>query len=122
MKLNEKIRIFRQIKGYSQESIANILKISHTAYAKIERGETKLNFEKLEKITDALGVSTEDINNFSPEIVFNNTQGSLNCGYNNYYNETINNEKKLYEETINNLKEEIKHLKSIIDKLIYKDK
>lgn len=38
MKIGEKIRIFRQQKGYSQENLAQMLDISLNAYSKIEAG------------------------------------------------------------------------------------
>lgn len=42
MTIGDKIRNMRTIKGYSQENMAEMLGISVTAYAKIERGETDI--------------------------------------------------------------------------------
>lgn len=57
------IRLIRQSKGYTQEYVANQLGWSHTAYAKVERGETKLTEPKRKAIAKVLGVSTLDLQN-----------------------------------------------------------
>lgn len=58
MNINEKIRLFREDNQLSQEDMAEKLKMSTKGYAKIERGETRVNFERLEQI---LGVLNTDI-------------------------------------------------------------
>ncbi len=50
MEINEKIRTVRESKEWSQEEMANKLSMSLSGYAKIERGDTRLNLPKLEKI------------------------------------------------------------------------
>lgn len=50
MKVNEKIRMVRETKNWSQEDMAEKLAMSTNGYAKIERGETGLNLPKLERI------------------------------------------------------------------------
>jgi transcriptional regulator with XRE-family HTH domain len=45
--LGKKIRLLRQEKGLSQENISDELKISVTAFSKIERGATNLPFTRL---------------------------------------------------------------------------
>ena len=59
--LGIKIRSYRSLKGYSQENMAELLDISPTAYAKIERGETDVNFSRIEQIANALQVSTSEL-------------------------------------------------------------
>lgn len=58
MNINEKIRLFREDNQLSQEDMATKLNMSTKGYAKIERGETRVNFERLEQI---LGVLNTDI-------------------------------------------------------------
>lgn len=58
MNINEKIRLFREDNQLSQEDMAEKLNMSTKGYAKIERGETRVNFERLEQI---LGVLNADI-------------------------------------------------------------
>lgn len=50
MKVNEKIRMVRETKNWSQEDMAEKLSMSTNGYAKIERGEARLNVPKLEQI------------------------------------------------------------------------
>jgi transcriptional regulator with XRE-family HTH domain len=54
------IRVTRVSKGLNQESIANELGISITAYSKIERGKTNPSILRLDQIAKCLGVSIFD--------------------------------------------------------------
>lgn len=55
MKANEKIRFFREQQNLTQEQMANQLGLSTNGYANLERGETRLNVERLEQIANVLG-------------------------------------------------------------------
>lgn len=48
MSVHEKIRLVRQLKGWSQEDVANKLGMSPNGYGSIERGETDVNLSRLE--------------------------------------------------------------------------
>lgn len=61
MKINEKIRLLRESREWSQEDMANKLNMSTKGYAKIERGETRSNLPRLEQISEALGVDFLDL-------------------------------------------------------------
>lgn len=50
MEVNEKIRLLREMNNWSQEDMAHKLSMSTNGYAKIERGETRLNLPKMEQI------------------------------------------------------------------------
>lgn len=50
MQLHEKIKFMRQRMGWSQEEVAGRLSMSASAYGSIERGETDVNFSRLEQI------------------------------------------------------------------------
>lgn len=52
MKVHEKIRELREQKNWSQEEMALQLNMSSGGYAKIERGETRLNLPRLEQIAE----------------------------------------------------------------------
>jgi transcriptional regulator with XRE-family HTH domain len=45
-----RIRVFRLLRGFTQENIADQLDISASAYAKIERGESDINISRIEEI------------------------------------------------------------------------
>jgi len=46
MKIGEKIRQARLLKGYSQENMAELLQISTTAFGDIERSKTELTINR----------------------------------------------------------------------------
>lgn len=73
MKIGEKIRKIREIKGISQDAVATHLDISPQAYGKMERGETKLDHVRIEEIAKYLQMNVEDIINFDAKNIFNNT-------------------------------------------------
>jgi transcriptional regulator with XRE-family HTH domain len=46
----DNIRLVRQAKGYSQENVAELLGMSPSGYAKIERGESDIAVSRIEEI------------------------------------------------------------------------
>lgn len=56
MKTNEKIRVLREERNWSQEEMANKLQMSTNGYAKLERGESRLYIPKLEQIADVFDI------------------------------------------------------------------
>lgn len=66
-----KIRILREIKGYTQENIAAELGLSTKAYQKIEVGETQLTITRLNQISEILEISSLEILNFDEKAIFN---------------------------------------------------
>lgn len=50
MAMNEKLKELRQTRGLSQEKMAEELEMSRNSYARLERGETKLDYETLQQI------------------------------------------------------------------------
>ena len=81
MTLMDKIRAFRTIKNLSQENVAQMIGISSTAYAKLERGETEMTYTRLEQVSKALGVKLSDLVNFGENGFFymNNSSNSGNA-------------------------------------------
>lgn len=62
-KINEKIRILREERFLSQEQMAEKMQLSPNSYGKLERGETKLTFEKLEKIANIFDLDIVELIN-----------------------------------------------------------
>ncbi len=56
MKIGYKIRMLRELLGYSQDYMSIELKISQTTYSRIENDCTKIDLNKLICITNILGV------------------------------------------------------------------
>ena len=61
MNIVENIKTIRRRKGISHEAMAVNLGISQTAYTKIEREETKLTVDRLQRIADILDVKLGDL-------------------------------------------------------------
>jgi transcriptional regulator with XRE-family HTH domain len=51
------VRKLRTSQGISQESIAQAIGMSQTAYCNLENGKTKLNIDDLERIAFELGIT-----------------------------------------------------------------
>lgn len=59
--IGKKIRIVRQLKGYSQEYMAMRLGISQNAYSKLERGRIKLKNARVILISEILEIPTYNL-------------------------------------------------------------
>jgi transcriptional regulator with XRE-family HTH domain len=110
-----KIKQIRELKNVSQEFVANKLGLSIRAYSKIETGETQLTINRLNEISEALGVDPIEVLGFDERQVFNNCKQEGN--YNTIGTTHLNFPEKLmqqYEKTIAVLEDEIKLLKGLL--------
>ncbi|MDD3686987.1 MAG: helix-turn-helix transcriptional regulator [Bacteroidales bacterium] len=57
----ENIRTIREIKGFSQEAMAEKMNITQPKYARFERGATKTDLEMIYKTALVLGVEVIDL-------------------------------------------------------------
>lgn len=109
-----KIRQIRELKGFSQEYIADKLGISQRAYSKIENNQTKIDWERITKIAEIFGVDPIDMVSFDDNLIFNN------CNQSGKFETFINNmpERLIeqYEKRINDLNEEIQFLRRQLEK------
>lgn len=62
--VGERIKKVRENKGYSQEYLAEELKISQSSYSDLENNKTKLDIKRLQKIATILET---DIFKFTPK-------------------------------------------------------
>lgn len=118
--LGNKIKKVREIKGFKQEYMAELLGISQPSYSKIETDEASVSQDRLEQIAKALEVSVADILAFDERIFFNQTDNKSSAiGYNNTVNQygLTDNERKLYEDKIRLLEELLEIKKQEIEKL-----
>lgn len=72
-KVGDRIRKIRVSKDYSQENMADELKITTSAYSKIERGMTDANASRLIQIAKVLDVNVADF--FSDPSAFKEDTG-----------------------------------------------
>lgn len=61
MEIHNKIRSIRKTQQWSQEEMAEKLGMAASSYAKIERGATKLNLDKLQKIAEVFNMDTTEL-------------------------------------------------------------
>lgn len=61
MKVNEKIRMMRELNDWTQEDMADKLHMSLNSYAKMERGESKIYLEKLEQVAEVFEIDLLDL-------------------------------------------------------------
>ena len=60
-KLGRRIRAFRKLKGYTQESFARALSVSISVLGEIERGNRPLNEDLKEMILTTLQITEEEL-------------------------------------------------------------
>ncbi len=97
MKIGEKIRGIRIMKGLSQENVAVMLDMSKLAYGDIERGKKDVAYSRLEQIAEKLEVSVQDILSYGDRVAnffdqCTNTSvnnGKQQSGVNNYDNREL---------------------------------
>lgn len=115
-----KIRMIRELRGFSQENIAAKLGITQTTYSRIESNQTKMDTDMLEKLAKELGVTPIDILSHEPAVInFASNQGQQgnNNTIENFYSFQI----ELFEKIIDSKDQEIAKLQEVIASLI-KDK
>jgi transcriptional regulator with XRE-family HTH domain len=61
MNISERIKIFRERKGFTQQQIADKLGIERPNYSRLEKRGDKLTIEQLKDITNALGVTLKEL-------------------------------------------------------------
>ena len=85
MIIGEKIRLARLFREYSQENMAEMLKVSTTAYRNMEKN-SKLSDLRFKQISDVLQMSEDDIKAIGEKGFFNSFNGNSN---NNIVNSSI---------------------------------
>ncbi|NBA84770.1 helix-turn-helix domain-containing protein [Emticicia sp. CRIBPO] len=116
MLVGDKLKKIRELKNFTQEYMATKLEMSQSGYGKIERDETEISYQKLEKIAEVFGIKVEDIINFNEKLVFNVMHNQTGNGY--VVNQGISDkEKELYDQIIKQQKEEIIYLRGLIEKI-----
>lgn len=120
MKIGKNIRKVRELNDLNQESVARMLGMSTVAYGRLERDETDITLNKVEKIAKALNTDIATLLNFDSKYVINmqNNNGSI---YTSVNNGTVNTLNESLLNTVAKLNEDIVRLNDIIIKLNNKD-
>ncbi|SUO93612.1 helix-turn-helix domain-containing protein [Suttonella ornithocola] len=61
MEVTDKVKMMRELRNWSQEEMANRLGMSVNGYAKLERGETQMNFNRFGQIAKIFGITIEEL-------------------------------------------------------------
>ena len=113
----DKIRMIRELRGFSQEDVADALGIKQNSYSKIETNQTKLTAEMLQKIAIHFGVSPVDIISQQPAIVnFQANQGTQQAF--GYIETFISSQKEVVEASLFSMDKEINRLTKQIEDLM----
>lgn len=103
----KRIKNYRLQMGYSQEKIAEKLNISQSAYAKLEKGVTRLDLERLYQICSILDIDL-------PELLRLDLSGELTSAMNLSGIMGNHTDPKPEALTIRHLKEEIRFLRQML--------
>jgi transcriptional regulator with XRE-family HTH domain len=114
IRIGTKLHVVREERKLTQEEMADLLGLTTSTYARIERNETSVEFEKLPDFADALQVPIQDLLPETISITNNNHNpgpgGGVIFGNQNFYFGETESMKSFIKE-ITALKEEIERLK-----------
>lgn len=124
--IGHKIQKLRELKNYTQEYMAEQLKMSQANYSRLENNSIEMSLDKLQVIAKVLEISLEDLISLDEKVVFNISNNHRNGIKEFNMNNPLNSqEKKMYDELIKRLQSENEHLREvnehqrgIIDKLL----
>ncbi len=86
MKFNEKLKMIRKEKGFTQKNIYTILKVSPNCYASWEQGRTQPDIENIRKLCVIFEVSADYLLNLEDESgrkIYINNSFNNNNNFNN---------------------------------------
>lgn len=110
-----KIRMFRELKNYTQSYVTDQLNVSQNTYSKIESGVIRLTLERLGAISEILEAPIEEFLRSDSQILnFENNSIEKFCAHVENLHEV---NRELIENTIEILREQIENLKSENQKL-----
>ncbi|RDF10187.1 XRE family transcriptional regulator [Haemophilus paraphrohaemolyticus] len=86
MGMHDKIRMMREFRQLSQEDMAEKMNMSPSGYAKIERGETRLQYDKLVQIAQIFNMNLSELVDENRGIIFLLNENGNNTSTNYYGN------------------------------------
>lgn len=115
MTIGQKLERVRRSKGIGQQELAQSIFMTQQAYSRIENDQTKVTHDQLKKITEALGISIEELEKWDGTFVFNNFGNPASQIQFSQSNDKL---EQLYEKVISQKDAEITYLKSVIDRML----
>ncbi len=76
MNISKNIRKIRELKGFSQQYVANVLGMSQRHLSRLENDETPIKLSTLNRICRILDVSFETLLSFDERVLFQPDKGS----------------------------------------------
>lgn len=116
---NQKIKMLREMRNYTQEHMADVLNISQRSYSSIENGQTQLSVDRLFQIAEALQVNIGDIVGSENQYVYHNNfnnHAPQNKGSLVFNQDNFEEQRQLYERMLKSKDEEISFLKEMLKK------
>ncbi len=110
VRLADQIRFIRELKGFSQESVANYLGISQQAYQKMESGRGRINSERLKKIAFFLSVESNELQHIN--------RSELLIGY--IHKNLKDSSGNAMKNEIRSIQEDLKHLNAMTQLILSK--
>ena len=126
-RIGHQLRFFRDEKSLTQIQMADLLKIPEATYARYERNETQVDYEKLVKFANLLNIPVQELLPETVAITNNNSNSGQGGGIifgNQYFylgndiiNQTLSKENQELKDELSLLKQKIDKLSNIIDVL-----
>lgn len=118
--LIQKIKQKRKEQGYSQDYMANQLGITTSAYSKMERGETKIDIDRLKQLSETLKTDVIDLLSDENIVIAYNGDHSVNVnGYSaTQTNHVDENQRKDWNRMFEHLEGEVTTLRQKNDQLL----
>jgi transcriptional regulator with XRE-family HTH domain len=111
--LGENVRKIRELKGFSQQNLADEIKVDQKTISRIEKGDLSPKFETLVSISKALSIGLSQLLAFNESLIFNNyNQYQQGGNYNAYLNTEIDKVEELYKQLLKEKDEVIALLKN----------
>jgi transcriptional regulator with XRE-family HTH domain len=111
--LGENVRKIRELKGFSQQNLADEIKVDQKTISRIEKGELSPKFETLVSISKVLSINISQLLAFNESLIFNNyNQYQQGGNYNAYLNTEIEKVENLYKQLLKEKDEVIELLKA----------
>ena len=111
--IGNNIRQSRVLKGYSQENMADMLHITQSAYAKMEKNGANISVSRLFEIAKYLEEDISHLMGLSRQTVFNmNNNQSANANSFEHVENVYQENKEISQQLIASLEKQIEHLKS----------
>jgi len=114
-KIGRTIRQHREIKGYSQEYMADLLGINQSSYSKIENDSTKITVDRLFDIAHHLEVDVTQLMGLGRQTVFNKKNNqSANANSFEHVENVYQESKEVFQKFVSTLEKKIEHLEEEI--------